>query len=484
MWLDNVIGLFSPEAGLRRFAARAALQKVRGFEGGKHSRRTSGWRATGGSANAESMPSISTLRNRSRDLVMNNSYAASWIDKRVANAVGTGIVCKLDDDQAQSLWADWIKVCDADGQLDFYGLQALAARCIEESGEVLVRLRQRRPEDGLPVPLQVQILEPDFVDHTKTEDLSGGGYIIQGVEFNAIGKIVAYWLFDRHPGEVGLLFRGFESKRIPADDILLVYEKKRPGQVRGIPRLAPVLLRLRDLDDYEDAELMRKKIESCFSVFVTSSDQSKSLGQESGEASGPRRNKVAPGQIEYLKPGETVDFGSPSGSGGYSEYTRTQLRAIASAAGATYEMLTGDLSQVSYSSARIGLLEFRTGIEQFRWLTFIPQLLDPMMARWKLSAKLAGKIKRADIAHEWTCPKWNWVDPVKDVTGELLEISSGLKTWSEGVKQRGYDPDEQLQALQAEREKIKAADLTLDFKGVQIGQPEPLNQADPAMSGV
>lgn len=481
MWLDDVIGWFNPVAGARRVAARHALAQARGFDGAKNSRRTSGWRATGGSANAESVSGLVNLRNRSRDLVMNNSYAASWIDKRVANAVGTGIVCKLAEPAAQKEWQDWIKVSDADGQLDFYGLQALAARCIEESGEVLVRLRQRKPEDGLAVPFQVQILEPDFIDHRKTEDLSAGGYVIQGVEFNAIGQVVAYWLYDRHPGEVGPLFRSYESHRVPSDDVLLVFEKKRPGQVRGIPRLAPVLLRLRDLDDYEDAELMRKKIESCFAAFVTKDPDST---PEENPQTGQRRQKLAPGQIEYLKHGESVEFGSPSSSGGYSEYTRTQLRAIASAAGATYEMLTGDLSQVSYSSARIGLLEFRTGVEQFRWLTFIPQLLDPIVARWKLTAKLAGRIKRVDIAHEWTCPKWNWVDPVKDVTGELLEIASGLKTWAEGVKQRGYDPDEQLQALKEEREKIKEADLSLDFKGVQIGQQEPVNQPDPAQSGV
>lgn len=484
MWLDDLIGYFSPASSLNRHMARSSLQQVRAFEAAKKTRRTAGWNATGGSANTEAISGLVNLRNRSRDLVMNNSYAASWLDKRVTNAVGTGIVCKFAKDKAaQKAWAEWIRVCDADGQLDFNGLQALAARCMDESGEVLVRFRNRRPEDGLAVPLQIQILEPDFLDHEKTEDLKDGGYIIGGVEFNAIGKLQAYWLFDRHPGEMGRLFRGFKSKRVGAEDVRLIFEKKRPGQVRGTPKLAPVLLRLRDLDDYEDAELMRKKIESCFSVFVTSSDASKMLGQDAAPSqTGPRKSKVSPGQIEYLKPGETVDFGAPSNSGGYAEFTRAHLRAAASGAGVTYEMLTGDLSQVNYSSARIGMLEFRAGIEQFRWLTFIPQLLDPIVARWKMTAKLAGVIKKSDTPHEWTCPKWNWVDPVKDVTGELLEIASGLKTWGEGVKQRGYDPDEQLEAIKAERDKIKAAELALDFKGVQIGQTE--TQPDPAQSGV
>jgi len=478
MWLDNLVGWFSPKAGLERHLARSSLKQVRSFEAAKKTRRTAGWNATGGSANTEAISGLVNLRNRSRDLVMNNSYAASWLDKRVTNAIGTGIVCKFAKDKAaQKAWADWIKVCDADGQLDFNGLQALGARCMDESGEVLLRFRNRRPEDGLAVPLQVQIMEPDFLDHEKTEDLKGGGYIIGGVEFDAIGKLQAYWLFDRHPGEVGRLFRGFKSKRVVADDVRLIFEKKRPGQVRGTPKLAPVLLRLRDLDDYEDAELMRKKIEACFAAFVT-----RDSDFEGDPVTGQPRQKLSPGMIERLKPGESVEFGSPAATGGYAEFTRAHLRAAASGSGVTYEMLTGDLSQVNYSSARIGMLEFRAGIEQFRWLTFIPQLLDPIVERWKLTAKLAGVIKKTDTPHEWTCPKWNWVDPVKDVTGELLEIASGLKTWGEGVKQRGYDPDEQLEAIKAERDKIKAAELALDFKGVQIGQIE--TQPNPAESGV
>ncbi|NJL19359.1 MAG: phage portal protein, partial [Bdellovibrionaceae bacterium] len=66
---------------------------------------------------------------------------------------------------------------DADGQLDFAGIQALVARTVVESGECLVRFRLRRPGDGLAIPLQLQVLEPDFLDHTKTQK-TDTGYII------------------------------------------------------------------------------------------------------------------------------------------------------------------------------------------------------------------------------------------------------------------------------------------------------------------
>ena len=476
MWLDNLIGWAAPGRGLARHQARQALHEVRVYDAAKHGRRTANWNTTGASANADISRDLPWLRQRSRDMAQNNGYAVSLFDKFTAHAVGTGIMAKWSDTRTQDLWKAWVKVADADEQLDFYGLQALATRTIEESGEVLVRLRTRLPEDGLPVPLQIQLLEPDYLDHLKTEDLPNGGYIINGVEFSPLGKPAAYWLFDRHPGEVGMLFRPLDSHRVDAADVLLVYRKTRPGQVRGVPRLAPVLQKLRDLDDYEDAELMRKKIEACFTAFVTSSDQSRTLGQASGPAGGAQRTKLSPGTIERLRPGETVTFGHPSPSND-GDFTRRQQRVAAAGSGATYEQMTGDLSQVNYSSARVGLIDFRAVTEQFRWLTFVPMFLEPIAARWLLLARLSGKAKTASV--EWIAPRWEYVDPVKDAKGDMILAAAGIKTQSDLWHERGYDREAQLAKLKKDREDLTAAGVTIIYDSETVVEPniEPLNPA-------
>lgn len=468
--IDNVVSIFSPSAGLKRARARAALNVVRSFDGAKTGRRTDGWTTGGTSANAEISPALSQLRNRSRDLMRNNPHAVKAINSIVANTVGTGITVKLSD--GQEVWNKWINECDADGQLDFYGIQSLVNRTTEESGECFVRFRYRLISDNLSVPLQLQVLEPDYLDNLKTETLKKGGWIQNGIEYDALGIRAAYWMYTQHPGENSPILNNLVSQRVLAADVLHIYHKKRPGQARGVPRLAPVMLKMRDLDDYEEAELVRKGIEACFAAFVTGADEENRLGPVATEsAPGSKREieTMSAGMVHYLQPGETVSFGTPSTTQGYNDYIRTQLHTIAAGAGVTYQQMTGDLSSTSYASGRTGALEFRRNIDMDRWLVYIPMLCVPIMRAWANQAYLAKKIKSANVTGEWTPPRWDWVDPVKDITGELLEMASGLKPWGRAVRERGYDPDENIKEIAAEQEKFKKANIDIKFKDLALG---------------
>jgi len=161
-WLDRTVGLFSPRRGLARARYRNALAiAARGYEGARVGRRTEGWRTPGTGANSEVAVALPRLRDRSRDLVRNNPHAAKAVQALVSNLVGTGIVARARsgdperNEAADALWSRFVRQCDAEGRTDFNGLQALVARTMVESGECLVRLRPRRRDDGLVVPLQL-----------------------------------------------------------------------------------------------------------------------------------------------------------------------------------------------------------------------------------------------------------------------------------------------------------------------------------------
>ena len=487
-WLDRAISFVAPQAGLRRLQFRRALAVAERFsyEGAMKGRRTGGWLTSDSDANRETQGSMVWLRNRARDLVRNNPYASKALSELVGNQIGTGILPRANtgDEKLNALidekFAEWAQNCDADGQLDFFGIQWQAARAVAESGECIVRFRQRRPGDGLDVPVQVQVLEADYLDHNKTLSLDTGS-VIQGVQFDQIGRRSFYWLFGNHPGALTLMNwqAGFISKPVPADSVLHIYKKDRPGQVRGITWFAPVMLKMRDLDEYEDAELIRKKIEACFAAFIVSPDGSMmNLTETSTDPVTDEPTEfLEPGVIKRLKVGEDVRFGAPANSGGYKDYRSTQLGAISAGLTIPYELLTGDMSVVNYSSFRGGMLGFRNTIEAYRWLCLVPQLILPMYKRFIQVAYIAGVIPELNYGVRFTAPKFESVDPLKDAMADKVAVRIGGLTWPEMVASHGQDPDSQLNEIIAWNKKFDDADVILDGDPRRTNDKGALNVA-------
>lgn len=492
--LDKAISFFSPGTGLRRARARQALGVISklAYEGANVGRRTSGWNAAGSSANAEIGVSLTKLRDRARQLHRDNPHARKAVSEWSGTAVGTGITGRSKtgdtalDATVDTLWEEFCEVCDADGQLDFNGLQALVAETVFLSGEALVRRRKRFPEDGFTVPLQLQVLEGDYLDHEKTTSLPNGGVIIHGVEFDPIGRRVAYWLFDQHPGEVSgktFLRGGFQSKRVPATEILHIYEKQRPGQVRGVSAFAPVLMQMRDLDEFEEAQLVAKKIAACFAVFVEQPEgaDGAGIGVAGTDDAGKRTDTLEPGMIEYTRPGEKVTFGTPPTSNGDRDYVFGRLSTIAAGLRMPAYRLSGDYSQINYSSFKAGDMGFRNAIDQFRWLTLIPMFLQPAWQWFVEAAQAAGELPKAeDIYVDWAPPQYATVDPEKDARATLMELRMKTKSLQQACAERGVNFTALLEDHQQADSALDAAGVISDADPRKVSQTGVWQQTDPA----
>jgi hypothetical protein len=178
--------------------------------------------------------------------------------------------------------------------------------------------------------------------------------------------------------------------------------------------------------------------------------------------------------VQYLKPGQDITFGAPKNSGGYADYTKTQLRAIAAGVGITYEQLTGDLSGVNYSSIRAGMVEFHRSVDAVQWLTLVPMLLDPVWARWSAMAYGLRVIKQPAGPVRWTPPRRQWVDPLKDVNAARQEIGAGITSLSETIRSRGEDPEKVFAEIAAERATLAKLGIVSDA----IAEP-PSDPVDP-----
>lgn len=484
-WIDKAVSFVSPQAGLQRIRARGAAESLLRYEGAQRGRRTANWMAPGTSANAEIGPDLAYLRARSRDLVRNNPYAKRALRVLNANTVGNTPEADTGDKKLDAIidaeWAIWSLQCDAAGQLNFAGIEKLIHRTIVEAGEVLIRDRYRLPQDGMRVPYQVQLLEPDYLDPARQYYPNDfGGVTIQGVAFDLLEARKGYWLYPWHPGDVIKGSNdGWVSKLIPASSITHVYEKERQGQVRGVPWFAAVLLAAYDLDGYEDAERMRKKIEACLSVFVELAEgvEGSPIATTSTDAkTGNRIETVEPGMIEYLKPGESIKTAAPAATGGYGEYITKQEHRLAAGMGVMYEQMTGDLSMVNYSSFRAGHIEFRVDVEEFRNTTLIPMGLQQIRNKFIDAAFAAGRIPEINYGTRWTAKPWQSVDPEKDATANLLEVRTGRKTWPQSIVEAGLDPVKQLAEIADTNAAFDAAKVVLDIDPRMVDRNRGANQ--------
>lgn len=442
--LDRAISFVAPGAGARRMQARLrmdAMVRLGGYEGARTGRNTAGWITTNASGNAVLAGDLVRLRERSRELVRNNQYAINARDRWVDCIVGTGIRLQADK-RVMDLWNRWEAEC-CDAHPSFYAMQRALAKARFESGEVLLRRRIRRTEDGGVLPLRIQVMESDFLDHTKESDQTNGRYVIQGVEFDPIGRRAAYWLHRRHPGDTSSS-RGLDSAPVPAAEVIHLFEEPRPGAVRGVPKMHAVMIRMRDLDDYEFAHLLGKRTQACLAAFVTTPDGTP-INSAMTSTSGAPLERIEPGTINYLKPGESVEFSAPRGDGGYGDYKTHIVRDIAAGIGMPYELVSGNLSTVNYSSYRAGLVAFKRAVEAEQWSVMIPMACEPVF-RWFVEvAQVAGLLPTGPTPpHEWAPPEFALLDRLEEARADEAELAIGTSTWPQVVGRKGYDAEQQV----------------------------------------
>lgn len=488
-WLDRTIGFFAPSRGLERAQARAAMTALLSYEGARAGRRTDGWITSGSSADSEVGLALTTMRERARDLVRNNPHAAKGLSVIVSNKIGTGIMIQAAGPNARlnkridERWKRWIDECDVQGKHDLYGLQSLAERTRAESGEALIRFIPTPARGRDDIAFRLQVLEPDFLDHTRHQQVDETTEIRHGIEYRN-GVPVAYYLFDRHPGDSGFLGRSMQSQRVPAAEVIHLFKSLRAGQSRGMTDFAPVMLRLRAIDDYADAELMRKKIAACLAAFVTTPGglPASSIGPTRVEGT-DRYESVHPGMIGYLKPGESVTFSDPKPSGDYREFLSEELHAVAAGLNMPFELLTGNLSEVTYTSHRGGLVQFRGMVEADQWQLIVPQLCRPIWKRFVAEAALLDGTLPRDVPATYTPPRFGLLDPAKEVPAMIEAIQGGVMTWPNTVRREGYDPMEQLEEIERWQKELdrRGIVLTSDARTQQkTAEPAPTPAPKPS----
>ena len=252
------------------------------------------------------------------------------------------------------------------------------------------------------------------------------------------------------------------------------------GQLRGVSRFAPAIVKLFLLDQYDDAELDRKKVAAMHALFITTPAPAEPFDVAESEADGERVLDLQPGSVTMLEPGEEIQTSAPADVGQtYEPFQYRTLLQVSAALGVPYAYLSNDMLKANYSNSRLALLEFRRRIEAYQHAVMVFQLCRRVWTRWLDMAVMAGALdivdyersRRDHVACSWLPPKWDWVDPLKDARAEIEQIEAGLKSRTQALSERGFDAEQVDAEIAAD--KARERSLGLNFTAPTTPFPAP-----------
>lgn len=453
-----------------------------GFAGARWNRLLEDWAMVNLSADKEIQWDLQALRARSRDLCRNAPYAKRFLQLLRANVVGPmGIRLQARMRSAdgrpfdtvngaiEDAWDAWGRRCTVDGRYSFRDVQGLLATSLGQDGEFFVRLVRGFDND---VSFALQLIDPDLLDHLYNRPATArANEIRMGVEVDAWQKPVAYHFWTRHPSDVGI---DRERQPIPAAEIVHGYLPLRMGQTRGVPWFHPVLIASKMLNGYQEAELVAARMGAAKVGHYISTPDAPGLA-DPDEATDDFAEEVEPGMIKRLPPGYKFEGWSPDHpTQAYKDFVSEVMRSIAAGLGVSYHSLANDLSNVNYSSARVGELADR---DEWRALQqwMIEHVHSRIYEEWLQMALVAGELPALSLDHRnylriaWRPRGWAWVDPQNELAASEKELQLGLNSRTRQAAEQGRDFEEILEDLQEEQALMADHGLKL---GPIVGQPK------------
>lgn len=395
---------------------------------------------------SETISGSPTLRSRSRYAYANDGVMRNGIDAIVTSSVGAGFVATpqhpdlASREALRTAWTDYTLNCDADGRTDFAGFTRNVMQGVAVDGEAVVHVQP----DGL-----LRLLAPEQLDASDTRELGEGRRVVGGIEFASDGRRAAYHI---RPFEVGGMFESFgPTIRVDAADICHIFRPDGPGQVRGVPWGASVLVAADTLDKAEHALLTGIQVGAMVAgVIVDQNNTGSGMPFDGTQSGNILESGLEPGTLKVLPGGYDIKFSSPQQAQASAEFLKHELRRIAAGLGVPEYLLSGDLSNANYSSLRAALVEFRSRIEIWQFAMLVPQLLRPIWERFVTVAVLSGRLDAPDFesrtrdyfAVEWIPPALPWVDPAKDAEATAAMIAAGLTSRRRAVAAQGYAVEE------------------------------------------
>jgi lambda family phage portal protein len=469
------------------------IKKRSAFQGAQTGSHFADFLSSSNSANAEIRPNLEILRNRCRSLSRNNDYAKRYLNLLVTNIVGhngiryqskaRGNDGKLDalNNDLEKRFTKWSKkeYCTMSGTMSFREAQAVMIESLARDGEILVEFCPSDNEFGFGIKL----IEADHLDHNYNAKLDNGNTVYMGIEFDEYSKPINYHVFKNHPHEDATFKNRKRIRRIiPATDLLHIYMKDRPSQVRGYPLMSSVVERLHNLDSFEHSAVINAKISASKMGFFTMPQGGDDYVGEEYENEFQPVMDATPGSFETLPEGydiRTVDWQYPNTN--FESFHKQVLRGIASGLNVDYVSLANDLTGVSYSSIRQGTMAERDHYKVLQAF-MVEHFITPVFERWLKSLMLQDndfldyrddRFDKFSDSATWIPRAFHYVDPQREIQANINALNNGLITMQDVQNTYGRDLEEVFD--QIDREKQLAKDKGIETAFEPFGAKSPVS---------
>jgi len=466
--------------------------QFRMYQSARPSRLTGGWGTSTSSADQELVSSLVNLRNRCRALVRDAAYAKRAKVIVQNNVVGSGIGMQANvmssrdtlredvNDVIEEAWGEWMEAdsCHTGGRLHFCDFERALIGQVFESGEIFIR-KHMSAFGNSRVPFALEMIEPERIADELTSLVQSGpalqgGLMKMGLEVDRYHRPLAYWIRERHPGDLRFVQGETDRvERVPADQIIHLAIIDRWPQTRGEPWLHAVARKLNDMDGYSEAEITAARGGASYMGSIETPEGDTPLVEV--KEGGTQEFEIEPGTFKRLFAGEKLNFHSPNRPNtALDPFMRYMLREVAAGVGCSYESLSRDYSQSNYSSSRLALLDDRDLWRMIQgW--FIRNFRHQTHRIWLQQAVLARAIPGIRLEEYAAAPRkfeavrfkprgWGWVDPTKEVEAYKEAVKAGFTTVSDVIAATGggQDLEDILRQRDRELKMMEQLDLVFD----------------------
>ncbi|EJM3644391.1 phage portal protein [Salmonella enterica] len=490
----------------------APLRESLGYSGGGtgFGGQMADWVPPSESVDAALLPSLRLGNARAEDLVRNNGIAANAVSLHKDHIVGHLFLISYRPnwrylgmreqtalsfiDEVESAWSEY---CDGlFGEIDVEGKRTFTEFIREGvgvhafNGEIFLQPVWDVETTQL-FRTRFKAVSPKRVD--TPGHAAGNRQLRAGVETDRNGKALAYHVCeDDWPmsggGRWSRIPRFLPSGR-PA--MLHIFEPVEDGQTRGANKFYSVMERLKMLDTLQATQLQSAIVKAMYAATIESElDSEKAFeyiaGAGSDDANNPlvkmlasyaryySANNVKLGgvRIPHLHPGDALNLQTAQDSdNGFSALEQALLRYIAAGLGVSYEQLSRDYSQVSYSSARASANEsWRYFLGRRKFIA--GRLASQMFSCWLEEALIRGIIRAPstrfsfwEARSSWSRAEWIGagrmaIDGLKEVQEAVMRIEAGLSTYEKELAALGEDYQDIFRQQVRETEERRLAGLS------------------------